>query len=259
MAIPIKSPRDLEAMRRAGELLRNIVDRAVGEIAPGMTTSDMADRIESDMRRAGAEPVMRTAGFPAAASICLNEEASHAIPGPRRVHAGDLVTIDAALRFNGWCADYARAVAVPPVSQASAALLSGARAATAAAVAAIRPGRPWSVVTEAARSAAAGFGLNVLAPLSGHGIGRDLHEPPAAGFDGGFEGDSSGHGPPGCKDFVLRVGMVITIEPVVVRDHAAVQVLDDAWTIVTANRTWAAREERTVGVTRTGAVDLTGP
>lgn len=259
MAIPIKSPRDLEAMRRAGELLRTIVDRAVAGVGPGATTADLADRIESDMRGAGAEPVMRTAGFPAAASICLNEEASHAIPGPRRVHAGDLVTIDAALRFDGWCTDYARAMGVPPVSPATAALLSGARAATAAGIAAIQPGRPWSEVAAAARSAAASFGLHILAPLSGHGIGRDLHEPPAAGFDGGFGGDSSGHGPPGCKDFVLRAGMAITIEPVVVRDHAAVQVLDDAWTIVTANRTWAAREERTVGVTPTGAVDLTGP
>ena len=71
MAIPIKSPRDLEAMRRAGKLLRIIVDRAVAGVGPGITTADLADRIESDMRGAGAEPVMRAAGFPAAAPICV--------------------------------------------------------------------------------------------------------------------------------------------------------------------------------------------
>ena len=99
MALRLKSPRDLDRMRRAGALLDAILDQAMSRLTPGTTTLQIADSIQDRILSAGAEPVMRSSGFPAAASIGLNEEAAHAPPGPRRIRDGDLVTIDAALRL----------------------------------------------------------------------------------------------------------------------------------------------------------------
>jgi methionyl aminopeptidase len=258
MAIPIKSPRDLEEMRRAGAVLWEILGRAVAGVSPGITTAEIDRRIAADIAAAGAEPLGQEVGFPAAASVCINEEAVHGVPGPRIVRAGDVVTIDAALRLGGWCVDAARAVLVGKGSEEARRLVAAARGAVEAAIAAMRPGRRWSEVAAEAARVARGAGCAVVAEYAGHGIGRELHEPPACPFARN-PAESGGQRPSPGQDFILRPGMTLTIEPVLTLGGPAVLGLDDGWTVATADRSWAAHEERTAAVVRRGSEVLTGP
>lgn len=255
MAIPIKSSRDLDAMRAAGALLWRILDQAVHLVAPGLTTLRIDEAIADLIRSAGAEPLAPEAGFLGVCSVCINEEAVHAPPGPRIVRAGDVVTIDAALRLNGWCADAARTLVVAPATPESTRLAAAALSAANAAIAAVRPGARWSNVAAAAQAEALRAGCFLVPTLSGHGIGRRLHEPPACPFGAPGGGNRGASG----QDFVLRPGMVLTIEPVLALGAPEVLGLDDGWTMATADRASAAHEERTVAVTRHGAVVLTAP
>lgn len=256
MAIPLKSPRDIDAIRRAGALLWSILDDAVVRAVPDATTADLHARIAAAIAGSGAQPVMGEQGFPGAASITLNEEVAHAPPGPRILRAGDVVTIDVALRLDGWCVDAARAMIVGgPSSPRMNDLLAAAQEAVRAVVAAIRPGLCWSVAAAAATRVASEFRCNLIVEYSGHGIGRVLQEPPAAPF----WPDSAGQTPPAGQDFVLRPGMVLTVEPILVLGRPEVLGLDDGWTVVTADRSAAAHEERTVAVTGAGALVLTAP
>jgi methionyl aminopeptidase len=257
MALLIKSPRDIEQMRCAGALLWRLIDEAVASIKPGITTGQLGEAFERRLLAAGAEPVMRSIGFPGAASICVNEEAVHGVPGARILRDGDVVTFDAALRLGGWSADAARCVEVGVEHASTDRTIAAARLVAQAAIGAIVPGRRWSEVIAVAHQAAALTGATILA-YSGHGIGRDLHELPAAGFASLLRAESGNRTPDG-QDFILRPGLVLTVEPVVTLGGPHVRALDDGWTEVLLDRSLAAHEERTVAVTRQGPVVLTGP
>jgi methionyl aminopeptidase len=256
LAIPLKSPRDIDAMRRAGALLRKILDDAAAQARIGMTTARVNARIATAIHASGAEPAFGQQGFPGVASITINEEVVHAPPGPRMLREGDVVTIDAALRLNGWCADAARTFILgAPRSAQDSALVAAAARAVRAVVQAIRPGQYWSAVAAHARRIAAEARCALVPEYAGHGIGRSLQEPPAAPF----WPDSGGQTPPAGQDFVLRPGMVLTVEPILVLDRPELLGLDDGWTVVTADRSAAAHEECTVAVTGAGALVLTAP
>ncbi len=273
MAIPIKSPRDIDAMRRAGAVLRNILDEAAAFAAPGVRTREIDALIAARISERGARSAARESGFPGAGVITVNEEALHAPPGPRMLRAGDIASIDIAIRLDGWCADASRVVLIGGGDEHRALALAAGRV-TAAAIAAIAPGRCWSEVVAAAVGDARG--CSIVGEYAGHGIGRELHEPPVAGFhpawaaqdwnappapDGSRVGDRvTMNGPAGtAHDLVLRPGMVLTVEPVVVAGpDPRVLGLDDGWTSVTAGRAAAAHEEHTVAVVHGGALVLTG-
>lgn len=268
MAIPIKSPREIEAIRRAGRLLWSVLGGAVRDARVGVTTGELDARIAAAMGEAGAEPVLlglrRQDGppFPACSSISVNEEVVHAVPGVRILRTGDVVTIDAALRRGGWCADAARTLVVgEETNEGVAGLVHAARACLDAAIAAMTPGAAWSAAAGAAASAARAAGVRLVRTYAGHGIGRTLHEPPEAGFlDAG-----SGRGWARGQDFILRPGMVLTVEPIVTEgagdgsDDPGLIGTDDGWTVLARDRSRACHEERTVAVTRGGPVVLTGP
>lgn len=247
MPIPLKSPRDIDQMRRAGSLVRRILDEAAAAAVPGVSTRELDALISARIRDAGAQPASLQTGFPAASSITLNEEAAHAPPGDRLIRPGDVVSIDAALRLGDWCADAAVVVGE------SRGIAAAARGALAAALHELEPGRPWSAAAQAAAAAAARHGCTIVGEYGGHGIGRSLHEPPGAVFVPPGKPFPSEH------DFVLRPGMVLTIEPIVVQGGGRLVTMGDGWTVLTADRSWAAHEERTIAVTRNGAADMTAP
>jgi methionyl aminopeptidase len=250
MPIPLKSPRDIDQMRRAGAMLRRVLDEAVAQARPGTRTRDLDALIAARIREAGAEPIAQKSGFPGAASITINEEAAHAPPGARMLRDGDAVSIDAALRFDGWCADAARAIAV---GEAPSPLTNAAQSAFAATLSAMHPGRRWSAAVQAAASVATAHACRIVPNYSGHGIGRELHELPAAPYISDTPSQTRDW------DFTLRPGMVLTVEPILVQGRPDLLTLDDGWTVVTADRSWAAHEERTIAITRNGALDLTAP
>lgn len=279
MAIPIKSPNDLAALRRSGRLAWDALGAAVDAVRPGARTRDLDAVVRSWLREAGAEPVMLGFArgdaplFPACSSICVNEEVAHGVPGDRVLRPGDVVTLDVALRFEGWCADAARAVVVggSPGGEAPSArdrfersgrLVAAAGACVDAAIAVLAPGRPWSFVARAAEDAARAAGVRLVPGYDGHGLGRELHEPPAAPIPM----PASGPGRAGVQDFILRPGMVLTIEPIVLeppasggRQEPELVGTDDGWTVLARDRSRACHEERTVAVARGGPVVLTAP
>ena len=250
MPIPIRSRSEIDQMRAAGALLRRILGRASEACVPGIATREIDSLVRRLIAEAGAEPAVegatRATAFPGACSICVNEEAIHGVPGPRIVRAGDVVTIDIALRSAGWCADAAVAIAVPPASPDAARLVKAAGRAAALAASAMLPGRRWSEVTEVFREAASGSGCDLITGWAGHGIGRKPHDPPALPPQ-----------PSAAEDLTLRPGMVLTVEPILTLGRPETVELDDGFTVCTADRSWACYEERTVAVTRHGPIDLT--
>lgn len=260
MAIPIKSPDEIDAIARAGALLWRILETAIGHLGPGMTTAEVDAAIEEQIREGGAVPVMRgyrgrngdAPPFPGVSAISINEEVVHAIPGPRIIRGGDLLTIDCALSLGGWCCDAAISTVVGEATDGRTGLVEAARAAVWACIDAAAAGRKWSEVAAAGVRACRAQGAEVHPEFAGHGIGRRLHEQPEVSFNPRLQSAGAGG-----LDFVLRPGMVLTIEPVVVRAQTRMIGMDDGWTVVTADRSPAAHEERTIAVGRRGARVLT--
>lgn len=266
MAVPIRSPSEIEAIGRAGRALRIALDAAIAACRAGATTGQIDRLIERLIGNAGAEPILRghrlqgSTPFPACSSICVNEEVGAGIPGERIIRGGDIVSVDIALSLDGWCADASRCLAIEPARPERVRLAAAARAVVAGAAALMHAGRRWSAVAEAARAEADRLGFRVMPGFGGHGVGRDLHEPPAALFN---EPAASGRGGAVGQDFVLRPGMVLTIEPILLAPGPdtppGVVEAGDGWTLLTSDRSDAAHEEWTVAVTRRGPIMLTGP
>jgi methionyl aminopeptidase len=251
----IRTPAEIEAMAAAGRLLWSILQDAGTMVRPGIRTRQIAAEIESRIRAAKADPLLLEHGFPAAASICLNDEVVHAPPGEALIRHGDLVTIDAALRLDGWCADAAISLAVVASGSQEVRrpgdLAQTAAAVLAATLAEIRPGFPWSRAAGAAHHAAESAGCRLIREYAGHGIGRDLHEAPALPFlppDALFP-----------QDPILLPGMTLAIEPIVTRGSGEIYGHPATWTVRTADRACACYHEVTIAVIDAGVRVLTGP
>jgi methionyl aminopeptidase len=260
MAIPIKTPGEIAAMRSSGRLAWLVVRAVAAACRPGVTTRELDGLARRIISEHGLHPLLlgyKTADgveFPGAACICVNEEVVHAVPSDRIVREGDVVKIDVTIRdAGGWCADAATTVIAGLGGERAGKLVRLAQAALAAAMNRAGPGVWWSQVAAATAEALAGSDFTLVAGYCGHGVGRGLHEPPRLCFGAalGAVGETD--------DVRLEPGMVITIEPIVVESACEVVTLDDGWTVLTANRAWAAHEERTVAITRRGCEVLTAP
>lgn len=269
----LRSAEDIAGIRRAGAVLADALDAARRACVAGATTSDLDAVVRREIEAAGAEPVFlgyrgsaaanmaERPAFPASSCISVNEELVHGVPGARIVRAGDIVSIDAGVRLDGWCADSAITVCVGEVEPNSGALVDCAERMLAHAIAAIRPGIRWSMIAREIEQIAVACGYSIAVDFVGHGIGRELHEPPqvpcsvyASFLDGG--------------DFTLRPGMVLAIEPMVVLEptqrnrrgelmNPSVTLAADGWTVVLNSGSRSCHVEHTVAVTRDGAEVLT--
>lgn len=253
MAIPIRSPDEIERIGAAGAVLWRLLKNAAQRVRPGDTTTEIERAARVAIAAEGAEPIMlnyRGRGvppFPGSASICINEQVVHAVPGDQTVRAGDLLTIDCAIRLHRWCADAAISLVVGEHA-ARERLRATAVAVLEAAIGAMAPGAKWSAVAAAAERVAIAAGARLIVGYDGHGIGEFMHEPPRAWF--GTTSD--------VRDFVLRPGMVLTVEPIIVSGAIETMTLDDGWSVVTRDGGDACHEERTVAVMRDGVRVLTG-
>jgi len=181
-------------------------------------------------------------GFPGAIFISVNDEAVHGVPGPRRLAAGDAVTLDVTAELGGYMADAAITVLVPPSTPLAERLVKTAETALAAGMAAARAGRPLRAIGRAVGRAVDDAGFTVLRPLSGHGIGRTIHEPP----------DVLNYDEPRSRDR-LTAGLVITIEPIISARGQALRQDADGWTVRTHDGSLTAHAEHTVVVARRGS------
>lgn len=240
--VTIKSPREMDAIRRAGRVVARVLRALQGAVAPGVRTRELDALARREMRRLGARPAfLGYLGFPAVICVSLNEEIVHGIPGERAIRPGDLVKLDVGVVVDGLYADAAITVGVEPLSPQARELLEVTRQALEAGVAAARPGARVGDIGAAIQDFVEGRGYSVVREYVGHGIGRRLHEEPQV----------PNFGPPG-RGAVLRPGMAICIEPMVNTGTWRTRVLEDGWTVVTADGGLSAHFEHTLLITPRG-------
>ncbi len=219
MPIVIKSRFEIERMRRTGQLGHQILSKMRQAVAAGVTTQALDDLAKFELDRAGAialsknYPTYRAGeGFPGHTCISVNEEVVHGIPGTRTLKDGDIVTLDLALSMDGYCADTATTVGVGTISPPLQQLLTVTRQTLDLAISHMRPGIRWSDVARLMQHYVEQHGYNVVREFVGHGIGREMHEEPKVPNFVTAEQLSG--------DFVLRRGMTLAVEPMVVMGAA---------------------------------------
>lgn len=254
MGIVIKSRRELARMREAGRVVAAVLDAVEAACVPGATTGELNAIAARELARAGARSAFlgyRPGGappYPAVLCTSVNQVVVHGIPDPRQLlREGDLVGIDFACHLaDGWCADAARTVAVGVVSAPARALLAATREALERAIAECVPGGRLGDLGAAIEGCAAEHGFAVVRDFVGHGIGRAMHEAPSV----------PNVGRPG-SGLRLKPGMALAIEPMLNAGSRHVRLLDDGWTVVTADGGLSAHVEHTVAITDDGPVVLT--
>ena len=238
-------------MRTAGRKLAEVVERLRERVAVDMPTSEI-DRITEDaIHQLGARPAfkgytVRKAVFPASICISINEQVVHGIPGRRKLKAGDLVTLDFGLVYGGYFADTAFSMIVPPIASESQRLVTATEAALYKGIEQARAGQRIGDISHAIESFVRPQKLGVVTDMVGHGIGRKLHEPPSV----------PNFGKRGTGD-LLKVGMVLAIEPMITLGTGKTKILSDQWTCVTTDNSRSAHFEHTVAITPTGPEILT--
>lgn len=243
----VDTPEDLAGLRRAGRAVSATLREVARRVRPGVTTAELDALAAQVLARHGARSAPALVyGFPGAICISVDDEAVHGIPGPRRLRAGQLVKLDVTAELDGFFADAAISVPVGRVHPRVARLAAGAQAALRRGLHAARAGAPANAIGRAVQDEAERRGCAVLGELTGHGIGRTIHEEPTV----------PNVYVPGL-DAPLREGTVITIEPILGLGSGAVRTGDDGWTILTADGTPSAHAEHTLVVSAGEPIVLT--
>ena len=242
-----KSPREIEKIAAAGELVAETIAYVGSLVVPGVTTAELDTAAGSFVRERGGVPTsMGYKGYPAAICISPNEVVVHGIPDAYEVAEGDLVTIDVGVTLDGYIADSAYTFGVGDIEPESQRLLDGAQDALDAGIEQARIGNRVGDISHAIQTVVEDAGFSVVRSLVGHGVGRHYHEDPHIPNFG-----EPGRGPQ------LSEGMTIAIEPMITAGSADVVVDDDRWTIRTADGSQSAHFEHTVAITSDGPRILT--
>lgn len=245
--IVIKNGEEIEKMRVSGAIVGGALDLAERTVAPGVTTGELDALLEEFIRDHGAVPSFKGyCGFPASICASVNEEVVHGIPGKRVLKEGDVIGVDVGAVKDGYHGDAARTFRVGALDGEAARLLEVTRRALMKGIEQARPGRYLSDIGHAVQKEAEDEGFSVVRKLVGHGIGRKMHEEPQI----------PNFGRPG-RGVLLREGMTLAIEPMVNEGGSDVRVLDDEWTVVTADGTRSAHFEHSVAIRAEGPEILT--
>jgi methionyl aminopeptidase len=235
----IDSDDDLAALRRVGQLVARALVAMERAAAPGITTADLDDIGAAVLRGGGARSAPQLVyGFPAFNLISVNEQIVHGIPGSRRLQPGDVVKLDVTAELDGYIADSARTVVLPPSRARARRLRDSAKTAFARAAVQARAGELVSAIGRAVERSVRQDGFSVIRSLTGHGVGRTIHEPP----------NVPNYFNPRQRD-VLTEGLVLTIEPLISERPCDVVEEADGWTLRTHNRALSAHFEETIVVT----------
>ena len=236
-------------MRAAAVVVVETLDALERAVAPGLKTKELDRMARERLAERGAQPAfLGYRGFPASICVSVNDEVIHGIPGERRLRQGDVVSLDLGAIVDGYFGDSARTVAVGEVSDQARRLMRATEEALWRGIEMCQPGKRVGDIGHAVEQHAQGLGFSVVRDYVGHGIGTALHEEPQI----------PNYGPPGRRER-LAPGMCLAIEPMVNAGGAAVRVLDDGWTAVTADGSLSAHFELTVAVTEQGPWVLSQP
>jgi methionyl aminopeptidase len=245
--IQIKTAGEIERMRQAGQAVGETLEGMRAMVRPGITTRELDRFAEDALRSRGMRPAFKGyRGFPASICASPNEVVVHGFPSDRPLAAGDILSLDLGAEYQGFYGDAALTVAVGQVTAEAERLLQVTAEALRRGLEQARPGNRLHDISWAIQSFAEEAGYGVVREYVGHGIGRAMHEDPQVPNFG-----KPGSGPR------LQAGMVLAIEPMINAGTAAVELLEDGWTVVTADRRLSAHFEHTVAIREEGPDILT--
>lgn len=251
MKIKIKTNAEIALMKKSATILSSLFDELALRIQSGVTTKSLDDFAYKYIIKNHAKasfkgvPGMKSK-YPATLCISINNEVIHGIPSSRTIEEGDIVSVDAGVLFRGYHSDSARTYMVGNVATNAKALVSKTEEAFYNGVSVLKNGVKLGDLSEAIQTTVEEAGYSIVKDFTGHGIGSSLHEPPQVPNYG-----KSGSGP------VLKSGMVIAVEPMVNEGRAEIEILEDGWTVITADGSLSSHYEHTVLITDSGFELLT--
>jgi methionyl aminopeptidase len=237
--ISLKSPREIELMRRAGHLTAAVRQLAGEMVAPGVTTHEIDTAVRNFIRAHGGQPsFLNYNGFSGSACISINDEVIHGIPGKRTLKEGDIVSIDVGALLDGYHGDCAATFACGQVSDDAKRLIAVTEQSFWEGIKLARAGQRISDISHAVQQYVEANGCSVVRDYVGHGIGAKLHEPPEVPNYG-----SAGRGSR------LQPGMTLAVEPMVNLGSWQIHMLPDGWTVKTNDGSLSAHYENTILIT----------
>ena len=244
--ISLKSPREIEIMRRANVIVAEVLQELKRRVAPGVTTLDLDAVAEELTLKKNAIPAFKgysVAGrvYPRCLCASINEEIVHGIPSNRALREGDIIGLDYGVIFEGFYGDSAITVGVGKVSEEARRLMDVTEQSLYKGIEQLREGNRLGDLGAAVQKVAEGAGYSVVRAFVGHGIGKKLHEEPPVPNYGEPE-----------RGLRLKEGMVLAIEPMVNIGGYEVEIKDDGWTAVTKDGSLAAHFEHSVAITKDG-------
>jgi methionyl aminopeptidase len=242
-----KSKSEIEAMRRAGDVVARTLALLGDLVGPGVTTAELDEAAETYIRSEGGVPTFKGyRGFPAAICTSPNSMVVHGIPGPYTLQDGDVISVDVGVTLDGFVADSAYTFPVGKVDGEAGRLLEVGQAALAAGIDQARAGNHVQDISAAVQRTTEAAGFSVVRSLVGHGIGRSMHEEPQVPNFG-----EPGQGP------LLQPGITLAIEPMINAGGPDVWMAEDRWSISTDDQSLSAHFEHTVAITDNGPFVLT--
>ena len=247
--ITLKSPHEIELMRRAGKITAAARALAGEMVRPGVTTQEIDSAVEHFIRKQGAVPsFLHYNGYPASACISVNDEVIHGIPGKRVLQEGDIVSVDVGAYIGGFHGDCAATFPCGHVSPEAQDLMDVTRQSFFEGIRFAKEGCRLQDISAAIQAYVESHGYSVVREYVGHGVGAQMHEPP----------EIPNYGHPGRGPRLLR-GMTLAIEPMVNAGSPAIRVLPDGWTVKTLDGKWAGHYENTILITDGEPEILTAP
>ena len=248
--IHIKSPSELDIMREAGRINASVLSTVKALLKPGVSTADLNAAAEEMLRKHGCVSPFKGYGhppFPASITTSINQELVHGIPSrKKKLKAGDIVSLDCGTVLDGWVADSALTAGVGEISPESQELLDVTHDALYAGIEKMRVGNRTGDISAAIQNYVESHGFYVTREYTGHGVGRQMHEGPQVPNYG-----RAGTG------MLLKAGMTIAIEPMVLVGTADTRVLSDQWTVESADGSLTAHFEHSIAVTKGEPLILT--
>ena len=247
--ITLKSPHEIELMRRAGKITAAARAYAQGLVRPGVTTQEINSAVEHFIRKQGAVPsFLHYNGYPASVCISVNDEIIHGIPGKRVLQDGDIVSVDVGAYIGGFHGDCAATFACGTISEEAQRLIDVTRQSFFEGIRYAKEGHRLLDISAAIQEYVESNGFSIVREYVGHGIGTQMHESP----------EIPNYGHPGHGHKLLR-GMTIAIEPMVKAGTAAIRQMPDGWTVRTLDGKNAAHYENTILITDGEPEILTAP
>ena len=236
--IRLKNDKQIAGIRKSCQLLANLYKEIIPQVKAGMSTRDVDDLCVDFIVRHGGKPAWYKEDFDGAACISINDEVIHGIPSRhRKIHNGDIVSLDIGIDLDGYISDSAVTLAIGHVSDEAQRLMRVTKECLAAGIAACKAGNRIRDISNAVSAVAEAAGFGVVTDFCGHGVGLDVHEDPSV--------PNKACGGPNPR---IQPGMVLAIEPMINLGTGDVYELDDGWTIVTADGKLSCHEEHTVAV-----------